>query len=226
MSSDQWRTRLALGDHRRVHAAKLRPPLVERRIGAAGIWSPGSNPIRPYSRARGTTGPPAHRLRPAAGSQGSVHRGLHGPTAARVPSSSVYLLVFILNLFVDPAEKILFLQPLTFRRDYRSDRPATDKPLPSPALDPALNGAAGNGETLALHVSPDLGQAIDLEVRGENTGNLGLQSHILPRGPELPLKTCSLFCLSSRHPLRRWSLRQSRGGSAVSKFEFSDPNVW
>ena len=56
-----------------------------------------------------------------AGSQGSVHRGLRGPTGATVPASSVYLIVFIQNLPVHLAEKILPMQP-TFRWDY----PSTD----------------------------------------------------------------------------------------------------
>ena len=41
------------------------------------------------------------------------------PSGATVPSSSVYLLGFIQNLLMHLAEKILLMQPLTFRGDYR-----------------------------------------------------------------------------------------------------------
>src|SRR4029453_16882091 len=34
-----------------------------------------------------------------------------------------------------------------------------------------------------------------------------------PRGPGPQPKTCSSSCLSWLHPLRSWSLRQTRGGS-------------
>ena len=40
------------------------------------------------------------------------------PSGATVPSSSVYLLVFIQNLLVHLAKKILLMQPLTFGGDY------------------------------------------------------------------------------------------------------------
>src|SRR5258708_36796042 len=35
-----------------------------------------------------------------------------------------------------------------------------------------------------------------------------------PHGPGLQAKTCSWSCLSWLHPLRSWSLRQTRGGSS------------
>src|SRR4051812_31057510 len=34
-----------------------------------------------------------------------------------------------------------------------------------------------------------------------------------PHGPGPRAKTCSSYCLSWLHPLRSWSLRQTRGGS-------------
>src|SRR5262245_23422227 len=36
-----------------------------------------------------------------------------------------------------------------------------------------------------------------------------------PRGPGPQAKTCSSSCLSWLHPLRSWSLRQTRGGSVA-----------
>jgi hypothetical protein len=64
------------------------------------------------SNARGTARPPAHRLQPAAGSPLSA---MHpSPARQRMICASVYLLVFIQNPFMNPAEKIPLMQPLTF----------------------------------------------------------------------------------------------------------------
>src|SRR5258705_5993924 len=56
-----------------------------------------------------------------------------------------------------------------------------------------------------------------------------------PHGPGLQAKTCSWSCLSWLHPLRSWSLRQTRGGSncvgqvAFAAFELKNgfvPDAW
>src|SRR3954453_11501021 len=43
-----------------------------------------------------------------------------------------------------------------------------------------------------------------------------------PHGPGPRLKTCSSSCLSWLHPLRSWSLRQTRGGSMSRKADCYD----
>ena len=45
---------------------------------------------------------------------------LQSPAGQRMICASVYLLVFIQNLLVHTTEKILLMQPLTFRGDYQT----------------------------------------------------------------------------------------------------------
>ncbi len=78
------------------------------------------------------------------------------PSGATVPSSSVYLLVFIQNLLMHLAEKILLIQPLTFREDYRRrvvdqdvlSQLATDL-LPSANVEPPVEAPVPTTEDAA-----------------------------------------------------------------------------
>ena len=97
---------LALADHGRIHPAILCPPFVKRRIAHAMLTA--------QLRHRHTAfGLPQNRDDLFIGAYAA-------PSGATLPSSSVYLLVFIRILLVHLAEKILLLQPLNFGGDYRA----------------------------------------------------------------------------------------------------------
>ena len=57
---------------------------------------------------------------------------LQSPAGQRMICASVYLLVFIQNLLMHLAEKILLIQPLTFGGDYRAGfaRPGSERDYP------------------------------------------------------------------------------------------------
>jgi hypothetical protein len=88
-----------------------------------------------------------------------------------------------------------------------------------------LDRAPGDGNAFAAKLAPDLASAVDLEVFGEDPGDLGLQHQIPPGwlgqlgGIAAPGRTGVIDGWGDRqdlawpHPLRSWSLQQPRGGS-------------
>ena len=89
-----------LADQRRIHPAILRPPFVERRVAHAVLAAQLGHRHTAFSLPQ---------------DRDDLFIGAYAaPSGATVPSSSVYLRVFIQNLPIHLAEKILLLQPLTF----------------------------------------------------------------------------------------------------------------
>ena len=111
---------LHLADQRRIHAAILRTPLVERRIAHAMLAAQ-------LGHRNTAFGLPQDREDLFIGAYAA-------PSGATVPSSSVYLLVFIQNLLVHLAEKTLLMQPLTFGGDYPFFRRVVGRSPSSPLL--------------------------------------------------------------------------------------------
>jgi hypothetical protein len=58
---------------------------------------------------------------------------------------------------------------------------AADDPLQAHIAHQPLDGAAGNVEPFAHHLSPDLADAVNREVLGEHSSYLGLEGNIAPR---------------------------------------------
>ncbi len=92
--------RLLLGNPRRVHPAILRAPLLEQRVAHAMVAAQLGHRHAAFGLTQ---------------DRKDLFIGAYAaPPGATVPSSSVYLLVFIRNLLVHLAEKILLMQPPTF----------------------------------------------------------------------------------------------------------------
>jgi hypothetical protein len=71
--------------------------------------------------------------------------------------------------------------------DRRLDSLAADGALQAYILHQPFDRTAGDCNALAVELTPDLPGAIDLEVLGEDAGDLGLESHVLLRSRrELP----------------------------------------
>jgi len=94
---------LHLADQRRIHAAILRPSFIERRVTHAMLAAQLGHRHTAFSLPQDR---PSRRLL----SKSQPGSGLI--------CASVYLLVFMRNLLMHLAEKILLMQPLTFGGDY------------------------------------------------------------------------------------------------------------
>jgi hypothetical protein len=99
---------LHLADQGRIHAAIFRPPFVKRGIAHAMFTAQ-------LGHRHTAFGLPQDRDDLFIGAYAA-------PPRATVPSSSVYLLVFIQNPLTHLAEKSLLMQPPTFGGDYHMAR--------------------------------------------------------------------------------------------------------
>jgi hypothetical protein len=83
-------------------------------------------------------------------------------------------------------------------------RLAPDDPLQTHIPHQPLDGASGNVEPFAHHLSPDLADAVNREVLGEDAHYFGLESDIAPPAP-----TGAMDLVAARHACDTWMGRSA-----------------